>query len=196
MLKRIFTLATVLIFGAVIAGTAFAADYDVDPVHSQIGFKVTHLMISSVRGEFSDYSASIDADPAAKTVKSVQATIKTASIDTRNQKRDDHLRSGDFFDAANYPEMSFKSTKVVGSGDDITVYGDLTIRGTTKPVELKGSFSGEAKDPWGYTRAGFAAKGEVNRKDFGLTWNKMLETGGVVVGDEVEISLDIEAIRK
>ena len=193
MFKKIFFLAAVLVFSAT---TVFAATYEVDNVHSQVHFKVDHLMISSVRGEFSDYTATIDADPATRTVTSVKTTIKTASIDTRNQKRDDHLRSADFFNAAAHPEMTFESTRIVGKGDDILVYGKLTIRGTTKVIELKGSFAGEAKDPWGNTKAGFEAKGMINRQDFGLTWNKALEAGGVVVGDEVEIGLEIEALKK
>lgn len=187
----IFALA--IVFAA--TQVAAAATYTVDNVHSQVHFKVAHLVIATVRGVFTDYTASIEADPAKKTVQNVEAVIQTASIDTRNQKRDDHLRSADFFDAANHPEMSFKSTRITGSGNDITVVGDLTIRGVTRPVELKGSFSGEARDPWGNTKAGFEATGKVNRQDFGLTWNKALETGGLLVGDEVEIGLEIEAAR-
>ena len=174
---------------------ASAATYTVDNVHSQVQCKVAHLVIATVRGEFSDYTAKIVADPAKRTVQSVEATIKVASIDTRNQKRDDHLRSADFFDAANHPDMTFKSTKVEGKGDDITVYGDLTIRGNTKPVALKGGFAGEVKDPWGNTKAGFTGSTKINRQDYGLTWSKTLETGGLVVGDEVEIILEIEAAR-
>lgn len=174
---------------------AAAATYTVDNVHSQVHFKVDHLVISTVRGEFNDYSANIEADPASRTVTSVQAVVKVASIDTKNKKRDDHLRSADFFDAGNHPEMTFKSTKVVGKGDDITVYGDLTIRGNTRNVELRGKFRGEVKDPWGNSKAGFEAKGKINRQDFGLSWNKTLDTGGLVVGNEVEIGLEIEAAR-
>lgn len=193
MFKKITMLITALVFSS---SSVFAATYQVDNVHSQVHFKVDHLMIASVRGVFNDYTASIDADPATKTVNSVNATIKTASIDTKNKKRDDHLRSADFFNASEHPEMTFESTRVVGKGDDILVYGKLTIRGTTKVVELKGSFAGEVKDPWGNTKAGFEAKGMINRQDFGLTWNKALETGGVVVGDEVEIGLEIEALKQ
>lgn len=193
MLNKIFALAVVLIFSAT---AVFAATYQIDNVHSQVHFKVAHLMISSVRGEFNDYTATIDADPATRTVNAVTATIKTASIDTKNEKRDDHLRSGDFFNVAEYPEMTFESTRIVGKGDDIAVYGKLTILGTTKVIELRGKFAGEVKDPWGNTKAGFEATGTINRKDFGLTWNKTLETGGVVVGDEIEIGLEIEALKQ
>lgn len=194
MIKNAFILSLIILL-AIVVQVASAATYTVDVVHSQVHFKVAHLMISSVRGEFSDYTATIEADPSTKAVKSVSATIKTASIDTRNQKRDDHLRSPDFFDAASYPEIKFESTRVVGTGDDIVVYGNLTIRGNTKIIELRGKFSGEVKDPWGNTKAGFEATGEINRQDFGLTWNKTLETGGLVVGDEVEIGLEIEALK-
>lgn len=193
MFKKMMILTVALLFAAVQLATA--ATYTVDNAHSQVHFKVAHLMISTVRGEFNDYSATIEADPATKTVKSVKATIKTASIDTRNKKRDDHLRSADFFDAANHPEMTFESTRVVGKGDDVVVYGKLTIRGTTKVVELRGKFAGEVKDPWGNSKAGFEATTKINRQDFGLSWNKTLETGGLVVGDEVEIGLEIEAAR-
>ena len=128
MFKKIAILITALVFSS---SAVFAATYQVDNDHSQVHFKVAHLMISSVRGEFNDYTATIDADPATKTVNSVKATIKTTSIDTKNQKRDDHLRSADFFNAAEHPEMTFESTRVVGKGNDIMVYGKLTIRGTT-----------------------------------------------------------------
>ncbi len=194
MFKKTLGIIFALLFTLAVSA-ASAATYTVDNVHSQVHFKVAHLVISTVRGEFTDYSATIDADPASKTLNSVQAVVKTASIDTRNQKRDDHLRSADFFDASNHPEMTFKSTKVVGNGDDITVYGDLTIRGNTRNVKLHGKFNGEVKDPWGNTKAGFEATGKINRQDFGLSWNKALDTGGLVVGDEVEIGLEIEAAR-
>lgn len=193
MFKKIAILITALVFSS---SAVFAATYQVDNVHSQVHFKVAHLMISSVRGEFNDYTATIDADPATKTVNSVKATIKTTSIDTKNKKRDDHLRSADFFNAAEHPEMTFESTRVVGKGNDITVYGKLTIRGTTKEVALKGKFMGEVKDPWGNSKAGFEATGMIDRQEFGLSWNKMLETGGLVVGDEIEIGLEIEALKQ
>lgn len=193
MFKKIATLLIAVLFSS---SAVFAATYQVDPVHSQVHFKVAHLMIASVRGEFNDYTATIEADPVTREVKAVQATIQTASIDTKNKKRDDHLRSGDFFDAANHPEMTFESTRIVGKGDDIAVYGKLTIRGVTKMIELKGKFLGEVKDPWGNTKAGLEASGNINRQDFGLTWNKALETGGVVVGDEIEIGLEIEALKQ
>ncbi len=172
-----------------------AAVYQVDPAHSQVQFTVDHLVFFKVSGTFDDYQAEIEADPATKTLNSATATIKVDSINTRETKRDNHLRSADFFDVANHPELTFVSKKVEGAGDAITVYGDLTIRGTTKEVALKGSFRGQNTDPWGNQRAGFSASTVINRHDFGLNWNKALETGGFVVGDDVTITLEIEAVQ-
>jgi polyisoprenoid-binding protein YceI len=193
MLKKLlFTFALLFIF----VQPGLGASYKIDPVHSQVGFTVDHLMFFKVSGYFTEFSGTIEADPAAKTLTSTSASIQTTSVDTRIEKRDNHLRSADFFDVATYPEMTFVSKKVEGSGDAVTVHGDLTIRGTTRDVVLTGSFQGENKDPWGNVRVGFTAKGMINRKDFGLTWNKLLETGGVTVGDEVEISLQIQGIKQ
>ncbi len=153
-------------------------------------------MVFKVSGSFNDYQGEIEADPATKSLKSTKAVIKIASMDTREPKRDEHLRSADFFDAANHPNMTFVSKKVEGQDKDITVYGDLTIRGTTKEVVLKGSFRGENNDPWGNLRAGFSASTVINRHDYGLSWNKALETGGFVVGDEVTINLEVQGVRK
>ncbi len=192
MYKKLFSMLATLIF---VAQLAFAATYQVDPVHSQVEFSVNHLVVFKVSGSFNDYQGVIEADSASKVLTSAQADIKVASIDTREVKRDGHLLSADFFDAENHPLMTFTSKRVEGSGDDITVVGDLTIRGTTKEVALKGSFRGENTDPWGNVRAGFSASTVINRHDYGLSWNKALETGGFVVGDEVTISLEIQGIR-
>jgi len=182
--------------GLLFAGqTAWADTYQIDPVHSQIHFAVAHLVVFKVKGDFTDYQGQVVVDSTGKTLQSAQATIKVASIETREKKRDDHLRSADFFAAADFPDMTFSSTSVEGSGDNITVRGNLTIRGKTREVVLTGRYLGAAKDPWGNQRAGFEAKGTINRHDFGLNWSKTLETGGLVVGDEVEIGLEIEAIK-
>ncbi|WP_020677739.1 YceI family protein [Geopsychrobacter electrodiphilus] len=177
------------------AQPGFSASYKIDPMHSEVGFTVQHLMFFKVSGYFTDFEDTIEADSQARTLSAAAAVIKTTSVDTRIGKRGNHLRSADFFDAAKFPEMIFVSKKVEGSGNDIKVYGDLTIRGTTKPIVLSGAFLGENKDAWGNVRAGFAAKGMINRKDFGLTWNAILESGGVTVGDDVEITLQVEAIK-
>jgi polyisoprenoid-binding protein YceI len=187
----IFVLVALLFSPAV-----FAATYQVDASHTQIHFTIPHLMVFKVRGNFNDFTGTVEVDPASKTLTSAAAVIQTKSIDTRNLKRDNHLRSADFFDAGKYPEIRFVSKKVSGSGSNITVTGDLTIKGVTKEITLMGGFLGAATDPWGNNRAGFEATGKINRTDFGLTWNKALETGGVVVGEELEIGLEVESVMK
>lgn len=193
MFKKTITILAALIFAAQIAS---AATYRVDPVHSQIEFSVDHLVVFKVNGSFNEYQGEIEVDSANKSLISATAEIQVASIDTREAKRDGHLLSADFFDAENHPFMIFASKRVEGSGDNITVIGDLTIRGTTKEVALKGSFRGENTDPWGNVRAGFSASTTINRHDYGLSWNKALETGGFVVGDNVRISLEIQGVRQ
>lgn len=192
MFKKIAILTAMLVF---VAHLAAAALYRVDPVHSQIQFTVDHLMIFKVSGFFKEFHGELVADAADRALQSAQATIQVGSIDTREPKRDDHLRSADFFDVTNHPEMTFVSKKVEGSGDNIRVLGDLTIRGTTREIVLTGRFRGANTDPWGNVRAGFSASGTIDRRDFGLTWNKALETGGVVVGNEVIINLEVQAIK-
>lgn len=192
MMKKLLLLTVGFLF---VGQIAWADTYKIDPVHSQINFSVAHLVVFKVKGEFTDYQGQVVVDSTGKTLQSAQATIKVASIETREKKRDDHLRSADFFAAADYPDMTFTTTSVAGSGDSITVRGNLTIRGNTRDVVLTGRYLGAAKDPWGNQRAGFEAKGTINRHDFGLNWSKTLETGGLVVGDEVEIGLEIEAIK-
>ena len=193
MLKKMILLAFALLLSI---PTAYAANYQIDPAHTQIHFTIPHLVVFKVRGNFNQFVGSIAADADSKTLQDAKATIQIASIDTRNKKRDDHLRSADFFDATTWPEMSFVSKKVTGSGNAITLTGDLTIKGKTREIVLQGGFLGAATDPWGNQRAGFEATGKINRKDFGLTWNKALETGGMVVGDELEIGLEVEAIMQ
>lgn len=192
MIRKTSVFLAILLLSAQLS---FADVYRVDPVHSVVQFTVDHLVFFKVSGTFDDYQGELEADAATRALKSASATIKVASIDTREAKRDDHLRSADFFDAANHPELTFVSKRVEGAGDAITVYGDLTIRGTTKEVALKGSFRGVNTDPWGNQRAGFTASTVINRHDYGLNWNKALETGGVVVGENVTISLEVQAVK-
>lgn len=175
---------------------ASAAVYVVDTAHTQIHFSVAHLVAFKVRGNFNDFSGTVNVDAETKTLNSAQATIQAASIDTRNEKRDEHLRSEDFFAVQEFPEISFVSKQISGNGDEITVVGDLTIRGVTKEVVLTGGFAGTATDPWGNKRAGFEATGEIDRKDFGLNWNKALEAGGFLVGDKIDIGLEVEAVAQ
>lgn len=179
------------------ATPVFAANYKIDPDHSSVGFKIKHLAISSVSGRFTEFTGEFAYDPKNVTASKAAATIAIKSISTEAKKRDDHLKSPDFFDETKFPEISFKSTKVqAGAGDAFQVTGDLTIHGVTKSVVLDVTAGGEAKDPWGKERAAFSATTKINRKDFGLTWNKVLETGGLVVGDEVTITLEIEGIKE
>jgi polyisoprenoid-binding protein YceI len=175
--------------------SAETARYDVDPDHSIVEFKVAHMVISKTTGHFKDYTGFIEMDPDAGTVKAIEATIKTASVTTKQEKRDTHLRNSDFFDVAKYPTMVYKMKNYKKSGDGYTAIGDLTLRGVTKEMTLTGNLNGVTKDPWGNTRAGFTAEGKVNRKDFGMVWNNTLDGGGLIVGDEVLIKLDIECIK-
>jgi len=177
---------------------ASAATWTIDPDHSSVGFKVKHLMVSNVRGSFDKHNGSVDINDKDITKSKVEVTIDTASINTNVQKRDDHLRSADFFDVAKYPTMTFVSKKVAKAGNDkLKVTGDLTLHGVTRQVVLDvDPLSKESKDPWGNIRRGTTATTKIDRKDFGLTWNKGLETGGVLVGEEITINLEIEMIRK
>jgi polyisoprenoid-binding protein YceI len=177
---------------------AFAAEYVVDSEHTRAHFSVKHMMVANVRGSFSKVTGAANIDEKDITKSTVEAVIDVASVDTNEPKRDDHLRSADFFDTAKYPTMTFKSTKVQKAGKDkLKVSGDLTLHGVTKPVVLDvEGFSAEAKDPWGNVKRGGVATTKVNRKDFGLGWNKVLETGGVAVGEDVAITIDLELLKK
>ena len=177
---------------------ALASTWAIDTEHSNVGFKVKHLMVSNVKGSFEKFTGTVDLNDKDSAKSRVEVSIDTASINTNVQKRDEHLRSADFFDVAKFPAMTFVSKKVVKAGKDrLKVTGDLTLHGVTKEVvlDVEGPTK-ESKDPWGNIRKGASATTKINRKDFGLTWNAALETGGVVVGDEVAISLEIELIRK
>jgi len=172
--------------------------YTIDPAHSVADFKVRHLMVSNVRGEFSGVSGTVEFDEQNPGNSKVDATIDVNTIQTRDAQRDAHLKSADFFDAEKYPSITFKSKKVVKTGDDEhKVTGDLTIHGVTKEVvlDVEGP-APEAKDPWGNVKTGASAKTKINRKDYGLGWNVALETGGVLVGEDVQIHLDLELTRQ
>jgi polyisoprenoid-binding protein YceI len=172
--------------------------WEIDPAHSSAQFSVRHLMISNVKGEFSKVTGRVEFDGESIERSSLKASVDVNSISTREPDRDAHLKSADFFDAAKFPAMTFKSKRVVkGADGNVRLIGDLTIRGTTRETmfALEGP-TDPVKDPWGNVRRGASATAKINRKDFGLTWNAALETGGVVVGDEVSIMLDIELIQK
>ncbi len=155
------------------------------------------MMLSTVRGQFSKFSGTLDFNEADPATSTVNVTIETASIESRDEKRDGHLKSPDFFDVEKYPTMTFKSTSVNKTGDNTAkITGDLTIKDVTKPVVLDVEYHGQAKAPWGTTSAGFSAKTSIDRKDWGLTWNVALETGGILVGDKINIEIDLEAVKQ
>lgn len=171
--------------------------WQIDSAHSEIQFTVRHMMISKVRGRFETFSGSVAYDEANPTNSTVDITIDTNSINTREGQRDGHLRSPDFFNAELYPVMTFKSTRVEQTAENKgKLSGNLTIRDTTKEVVLDVTFEGKAQSPWGTTSVGFSATGKINRKDFGLTWNQALETGGVLVGDEATINIEFELVQQ
>jgi polyisoprenoid-binding protein YceI len=172
--------------------------YQIDNAHSSAQFKVRHMMIANVKGEFDKVSGTVNFDPANPTASTVEASIDVSTISTRDEQRDGHLKSADFLDVEKYPTITFKSKKVTAiSGDSFNVVGDLTIRDTTKEVTLNvEELTGEAKDPWGNMRRGATAKTRVNRKDFGMTFNVALEAGGFLVGEDVDLTIDVEMIRQ
>lgn len=171
--------------------------WDFDLSHSSVNFHVRHLMVSKVHGRFMKWTGTLALDEQDLTRSSLDVTIDASSIDTKEEKRDAHLRSPDFLDVEKYPTLTFKSTSITREGDDeYKVAGDLTIHGVTKQVTLAVEGGGIVKDPWGGTRTGFSAKTSINRKEFGLGWNVALEAGGFVVGDKLEISIEIEAVKK
>ena len=171
--------------------------WQIDPAHSLVEFAVKHLMISTVKGRFADVEGRVTVEGDDPTTAEIDVTIAAESIDTRVDKRDDHLRSADFLGAERHPSLRFRSTGVDRAGDgDLRVKGDLTIRDVTREVVLEVEELGRARDPWGGERAAFQATTKIDRKDFGLTWNQALETGGVLVGDEVRISIDAQLVRQ
>jgi polyisoprenoid-binding protein YceI len=171
--------------------------WQIDPSHSTVGFSVRHMVVSTVHGRFKVFDGSIEIDDANPANSSVEAHAETASIDTTDENRNNHLRSADFFDAEKYPTITFKSTKVEPTGDDTyQVTGDLTMHGVTKAVTFTVERSETIKDPYGNQRFGLEAKTKINRRDWGLSWGAVLEAGGAVVSDEVRLNLDLEAISK
>lgn len=188
-------LCAALLAGWPAGAGAEMARWDLDPDHSIIEFRVAHMVVSKTAGRFMDYSGVVEMDAEAHQFKTIEATINTASVNTNHEKRDAHLRNADFFDVEKFPTMTYKMKSYKKTGEGYTALCDLTLHGVTKEIALVGTFNGVSKDPWGNTRAGFTAEGKVNRKDFGMVWNKTLDTGGFVVGDEVNIRLDIECIK-
>jgi polyisoprenoid-binding protein YceI len=170
--------------------------WNIDTSHSGINFAIRHMVVSKVRGRFAKFTGSIDLDESDLTRSTLKAKIDAASIDTGTPDRDVHLRSADFFDTDAFPELLYRSRRIEAlSGDRYRVIGDLTIRDVTREVPLEVEYGGRATDPWGNERAGFSARASLDRKDFGLTWNQVLEAGGVIVGDRVEIDIEVEVVR-
>ncbi len=169
--------------------------WNIDPAHTEVGFEVKHLMISKVRGRFGAVTGTIELDAADPARSSVTAEIDVTSIDTGQEQRDVHLRSADFFDVERFPAITFRSSRVERTANGFRVAGDLTIRDVTRQVVLDAVDEGRGTDPWGGERAAFSASLVIDRRDFGLTWNQALETGGVLVANEIRISLDIQAVK-
>jgi len=169
--------------------------WTLDPAHSEVTFKVKHMMITNVTGQLTDYAVAVVTADDNFSNAQVVFSGKLSSLTTGNEQRDAHLRSADFFDAENHQEIKFKSTSFAKHGNDYKLTGDLTIKGVTRPLTLDVDFAGIQKDPWGNTKAGFSISGKLNRKDFGLNWNAALETGGVLVGDDVRIASEIQLIK-
>jgi polyisoprenoid-binding protein YceI len=170
--------------------------WNIDGAHSGINFSIRHMVVSKVRGRFGKFSGTVDLDAADLTRSTINVAIDAASIDTGTVQRDHHLRSADFFDVERFPELRFRSTRIERAGGDrYRVVGELTIRDVTRDVTLDVEYGGQAKDPWGNERAGFLAKASIDRKDFGLGWNQVLEAGGLLVGDRVDIELEVQAVK-
>lgn len=171
-------------------------NWKIDPTHSEVGFKVKHMMFTNVNGKFNEYDSQLQFDENAFENANLGFKAAIASIDTNNVDRDNHLKSGDFFNAEQFPELSFQSTQIKTSGDDYEITGDLTLHGVTKPVTLQAEYSGLMKDPWGNNKVGLNITGKINRKDFGLNYNAALETGGVLIGENVNLNIELQLIQE
>lgn len=171
--------------------------YSIDTAHTMVQFSVRHMMISKVHGQFEKFTGTVNLNEANPSNTTLDIQVETTSVNTREGQRDGHLRSPDFFNSEAYPYMTFKSSHVeVLDAAHANLFGDLTIRGVTKPLKLEVEFTGKAKSPWGLTSLGFMASGKINRKDWGLTWNQALETGGILVGEEIEIEIELELVQQ
>jgi len=191
--RKLWALVTLAMLTAPVWGAA--ETYTIDPVHSSVDFTVRYMMLSNVRGSFNTFEGTIVYDPEDITKSSVNVTIKVASIDTANEKRDEHLRNPDFFDAATYPDITFKSTQVAKKGDGYVATGTLTMRGVAKTVSIPFDIVGKMKDMQGKTRLGVQGRVKLNRMDYGVSWSRALDAGGVVVGEEVTVDLDIQGVQ-
>ncbi|MEM7552177.1 MAG: YceI family protein [Bacteroidota bacterium] len=193
MKKALFTLG-VLVTG--VLSTSAQSTWKADPTHTKVSFAVSHLVISEVEGQFGEFDISATSKNEDFNGESIEVNIKVNSVDTDNEQRDGHLKSGDFFDAEKHPQIKFKGKSLKKSGKKYKLVGDLTIRDVTKTVEFEADYNGTVKDPWGNTRAGFKIEGTINRFDYGLKYNDLLEAGGAVVGEEVDITVNVELIKQ
>jgi polyisoprenoid-binding protein YceI len=175
--------------------TGTRTEWKLDPTHTIVEFSAKHLMITTVKGRITDIEGSIFTDEKNPKNSSVQATLNAISIDTRTEQRDQHLRSADFLHVEKYPTIGFKSTRIEGDKKEFKLTGDLTIRDVTREITLDVQFEGQTKDPWGGERVGFSAQGKIDRREFGLTWNQLLETGGLAVGNDIKINIEVEAVK-
>lgn len=192
-MKHLFTVASLLLVSAV--AQAAGVEWKLDASHTKVGFSVPHMMVSTVEGQFKKATATVLLDEADLTKSQITVAIPVESIDTSDAKRDEHLRSPEFFDAKKFPTITFKSTKVAKAGKAYKITGDLTIRGVTKPVTLDATLSGPVKTPWGNSMRASTITGTVKRSDFGLTWNKTLDAGGVVIGEDVKLDIQAEVTK-
>jgi len=191
-IKILASVAVLTVFGTALAGDI----YQIDPVHSSISFKIRHLVISKVKGRFDEFSGTIDFNEKELSRSKAEVEIATASVDTDNKDRDQHLKSAEFFDVKKYPTMTFKSKRIDRKGEKLVAVGDLTLHGVTREVELPIEFGGKIVDPWGKTRIAFEGNATIDRTQFGLKWSKTMDNGGLMVGNEVNISLSVEAIKQ
>jgi polyisoprenoid-binding protein YceI len=191
---RILALACSVVFISTIADAEMAR-YEIDPEHTTVGFSAGHMMVSQVQGQFMVFDGFIEMDPETKNVKTIETTVKAWSVNTNHQKRDAHLRSPDFLDVDRYPTMTYKLKSYQKTGEQYSAMGDMTLRGVTKPVTLVGNLIGVVKDPTGTIRAGFVAEGKINRRDFNINFNALLDNGGMIVSDEIIIKINGECIK-
>lgn len=195
-MQRPRTFAAAGLIMALLTGLAQAADqYEIDVSHTTVGFSVRHMVITNVKGKFNDFSGRIFYDENDISKSSVQVTIKAASIDTSNARRDEHLRSPDFFETAKHPEITFRSEKIEKRGDGYVAHGPLTMRGVSRPVSIPFAITGKVKDPGGKERIGVEASLTINRQDWGIAWSRVMDNGGLVVSNEVKIELNVQAIK-
>ena len=197
-MKRMSRFAQLVVVGflSLLANPCWAASYSLDQAHSSIGFSIKHLMVSTIRGSFTDASGTIEFDPTALETFKASVTIQATSIDTNNEKRDNHLRSADFFDVANHPAITFTGKSLKKNGDSYLIVGDLTLLNVTKEISIPCSIQGPIKMPSGGQAIGISGQTTINRKDFGMAWNKTMDQGGLMIGEDVAIDVNIEAHQK